>query len=322
MTNASVPSERIETKPSPAPGAGIYVEIRIRGPLDEIWRRTQDPGLHQRWDLRFSEITYIPRSGDQAPQQFNYRTRIGFGISIDGRGESTGDRSAADGARTSALAFWSDDPKSLIREGSGYWRYVPLGDGVRFLTWYDYRTRFGWLGRLIDATVFRPIIGWATAWSFDRLRLWIERGIDPGHAMRQSAAYAIARLAFAFVFIFEGLVPKLLFHHPTELALLVAAGVSSTHATRGVALLGIAEILFGAFIALAWRTRWPLVATIVLMAVALLAVAVTAPGALIAAFNPVTLNAGTGALAAVACLLGNDVPSASRCLRAPPLRVS
>ncbi len=45
--------------------------------------------------------------------------------------------------RRSALRFWSHDPRSLILEGSGYWRYVPSVDGVRFLTSYDYRTRFG-----------------------------------------------------------------------------------------------------------------------------------------------------------------------------------
>jgi hypothetical protein len=52
---------------------------------------------------------------------------------------------------------------SLIREGSGYWKYVPVPDGVRFLTWYDYEVRFGRLGRAVDAAAFRPLIGWATA---------------------------------------------------------------------------------------------------------------------------------------------------------------
>ena len=79
---------------------------------------------------------------------------------------------------------------SLIREGSGYWRYVPTGDGIRFLTWYDYRTRFGPFGRVIDRLIFRPLMGWATAWSFDRLRLWIERGIDPALSMQRSLAHA------------------------------------------------------------------------------------------------------------------------------------
>jgi uncharacterized membrane protein YphA (DoxX/SURF4 family) len=302
--------------------AGIYVEIHIRGDLEEVWRRTQDPALHQRWDLRFSEIAYRPRATDLDPQEFDYRTRIGFGVRIDGRGESRGERSADDGSRTSALKFWSDDPKSLIRDGSGYWRYTPSGDGVRFLTWYDYRTRFGRLGQLIDATAFRPIIGWATAWSFDRLRLWIECGIDPRDAMRRSVACAAARLVVAFVFIYEGLVPKLLYHHTTELALLSAAGVSTPHASGLVTAIGIGEILLGAIIALAWRTRWPLVLTIVLMLVALAGVALTAPSALVSAFNPVTLNLAMAALAAIALLVGGDLPSASRCLRAPPAHES
>ena len=77
-------------------------------------------------------------------------------------------------ARTSALRFGSESPISIIRAGSGYWKYVPTGDGIRFLTAYDYRTRFGIVGRLADRVAFRPLLGWATAWSFDRLRLWLE----------------------------------------------------------------------------------------------------------------------------------------------------
>ena len=150
----------------------IYVEIFIRGSMDELWRKTQEPAVHQRWDLRFSEIKYLPREEGE-PQEFLYSTRIGAGLRIEGAGESTGERDDATGKRTSALKFWSDDPKSLIKEGSGYWQYVPGEGGVRFLTLYDYQARFGTLGKLADL-VFRPLIGWATAWSFDRLRLWIE----------------------------------------------------------------------------------------------------------------------------------------------------
>ncbi|MFN0090888.1 MAG: hypothetical protein ACKVWR_11560 [Acidimicrobiales bacterium] len=42
---------------------------------------------------------------------------------------------------------------------------------MRFLTRYDYRPRWGRLGGLVDRWLFRPVFGWATAWSFDRLRL-------------------------------------------------------------------------------------------------------------------------------------------------------
>jgi hypothetical protein len=175
---------------------GIYVEIPIHASMDELWEKTQNPELHQRWDLRFSQIEYLPRQGEE-PQRFLYRTRVGFGLKIDGQGESIGERDGDGRARTSSLKFWSDDSKSLIKAGSGYWKYVPDGKNPRpgedpstslragwpstigFLTWYDYETRFGALGKLIDRCIFRPLLGWATAWSFDRLRLWIEKGITP-----------------------------------------------------------------------------------------------------------------------------------------------
>ena len=39
----------------------IYVEIDIHGSLDRLWQLTQTPELHQRWDLRFTQISYLPR---------------------------------------------------------------------------------------------------------------------------------------------------------------------------------------------------------------------------------------------------------------------
>ena len=162
----------------------IYVETLIRAPLDEVWEKTQRPDLHERWDLRFTRIEYLPRAREDEPQRFLYATRIGFGVAIEGRGETVGERERPDGSRASALRFWSDDPKSLILRGSGYWRYVPVADGTRFLTRYDYETRFGRAGRVVDRLVFRPLLGWATAWSFDRLRLWVERGIEPERSLR------------------------------------------------------------------------------------------------------------------------------------------
>ncbi len=149
---------------------GIYVETRIRVPLDALWHHTQEPALHVRWDLRFTEIDYLPRPSEDEPQRFRYATRLGFGLAIAGEGESVGQRDLPDGSRSSALKFSSADWRSLIRQGGGYWKYVPTADGCRFLTWYDYQTRFGWAGRLVDRLCFRPLMGWATAWSFDRLR--------------------------------------------------------------------------------------------------------------------------------------------------------
>ena len=160
----------------------IYVEIFIHADLDDVWRVTQTPELHTRWDLRFTDIRYLPRTDPSVPQRFLYETRLGFGLRIQGEGETIATHVGAAGARTSSLRFWSDDPKSLIRVGSGYWQYIPEPGGVRFLTRYQYATRFGLIGRVLNAAVFEPLLGWATAWSFDRLRLWLEDGLDPGVA--------------------------------------------------------------------------------------------------------------------------------------------
>jgi hypothetical protein len=134
------------------------------------------------------------RQRQTAPQQFLYSTRIGFGLGIEGCGESVGTREK-NGERTSALRYWSDDWKSLIREGSGYWKYVPLERGVRFLTRYDYTTRFGPAGAVFDRVVFRPLLGWATAWSFDCLRLSLERGM-PARALVARAARRVRSAAW------------------------------------------------------------------------------------------------------------------------------
>lgn len=298
---------------------GIYVENRLHGDMDELWRKTQEPDQHQRWDLRFSEITYLPRPDNTQPQRFLYATRIGFGLRIHGEGESTGNHESAD-QRVSALRFWSDDPKSLIEEGSGYWKYLQTNDGIRFLTWYDYRTRFGGAGRLFDRAVFRPLIGWATAWSFDRLRLWIEQGIPPAVSLRNSAIHALARLTLASVWLYHGLVPKLILHHPDELAMLTQAGLSAGAAQVAVRLVGGAEVAFGLLLLFGWRSRRLLLANIPLMLLALASVARSSPQYLVAAFNPLTLNLSVIALALAAYLASAALPSARRCLRRPPER--
>ncbi|MEU9369367.1 hypothetical protein AB0D71_32770 [Streptomyces avermitilis] len=172
---------------------GLYIETRIRHDLDDLWTHTQDPARHQRWDLRFTEIDYLAR-GEGEPQRFRYATRVLPFLTIAGTGVSAGERERPDGTRTSALRFASPHPLSLLAEGSGYWRYVPDGDAIRFLTGYDYRPRWGVIGVVADRLLFRPLMGWATAWSFDRLRLWLERGITPERALRRWAAELALRV--------------------------------------------------------------------------------------------------------------------------------
>jgi hypothetical protein len=295
----------------------IYVEILIRAPMEAVWRRTQRPELHARWDLRFSRIEYLPRQSKSEPQRFLYSTRIGLGVPITGEGETVGTLDAVDGSRSSALKFSSDDRRSVIQEGSGYWKYVPTPKGTRFLTSYDYRTRFGHAGRLFDRLFFRPLLGWATAWSFDRLRLWLEDGIDPSLALRGTLVHGLARLGLAVVFAYQGLVPKLLGPQADEVIILRDVGVPAGSIGAAVAALGVAEVLFALTLVVLWRNSWPPRLVLVAMLLATIGVAAGSPRYLGAAFNPLSLNLAVACLAGIDLLVLKGVPSAGRCRRRP-----
>jgi hypothetical protein len=295
----------------------IYVEILIRAPLEEVWEKTQRPELHQRWDLRFTGIDYLPRPNDDAPQDFRYSTRIGFGLGIEGYGQTLGERVRPDGSRVSSLRFWSDQRISLIKEGSGYWRYVPTSDGVRFLTWYDYRVRFGAPGRLIDAAVFRPLVGWATAWSFDRLRRWIEEETPPEALARQGLLHCGSRAALAVCWVYQGLVPKLIAPDSGEKDIL-----SRLRGARGrerglLSIIGLGEVGLGAA-QLSPRAMWPIRLTLVALPVLAAGALRSQPGVFIKPFNPASLTVSMGALAAVALGTRSGTPSARACLRKQP----
>lgn len=154
-------------------GAGIYVETVIRANLDRVWELTQNTELHPRWDLRFSSITPIADLASGG-YRFRYERRMPL-HTIVGTGTSIGER-VGSASRTSALRFTTTDPLSPLGDGRGYWRYLQGEGSVTFLTGYDYEP--GW-GRLIDRVILRRVIGWMTAWSFDRLRIWAETGVEP-----------------------------------------------------------------------------------------------------------------------------------------------
>ncbi len=110
------------------------------------------------------------------------------------------------------------------------------------------------------------------------------------------------RAVLALLWIYQGLVPKLLGPHADELAMNLALGVSATTAWQISMVAGVTEIAIGLCVWLV-RSAWPLWLTGVLMAGLLGYVALFAPQFLSAAFNPVTINLAMAGLAWMVLLL-------------------
>ena len=311
MTSDGAPASQARRAAPP-----IYVEIRIRGDFEDLWKRTQNPDLHERWDLRFTKIDYLSRDDDTAPQRFRYSRRFGP-VTISGVGETVGERRRADGAATSALRFWSDDPRSLIKSGSGYWRYVPTEDGIRFLTRYDYDVRWGAVGRLFDRLLWRPLMGWGTAWSFDRLRLWVEEGIEPEASLGSAVTADLPRISLGLAWLYQGLVPKLLDKRSGEVELVEASGAFPGRERAVVTVGGITETAFGAYMR-ARRRRWPFAANLVILPLLAGGAFRSRPDSFTKAFNPVAVTVAMMGLAAIGYLADPKAPTAARCLREPP----
>lgn len=292
----------------------IYVETLMKAPMDTLWIYTQIPDKHQEWDLRFTEIIYLPKENEKDPQRFLYKTNIGFGLSISGEGESFGNKEK-DGVRTSSLKFSSSQPLSLISEGAGFWRYEPVDDCIRFLTRYDYKTRFGVIGSWIDQFIFRPIMGWATAWSFDCLRLWLEQGIHPRVSIRRSIMNVVFTLSLFVIWVYQGLVPKLLVPDSGEMEMLQHVPLLGQYGRPILILLGLGEIAFGLLLlCLRGKRRrvWHKINIVVLVLLGLSAL--SHPAVYVEPFNPFTLNLAMIALS-ISSLNADEVPSAGRCLR-------
>ena len=100
----------------------------------------------------------------------------------------------------------------------------------------------------------------------------------------------LARYTLGFIFIYHGLVPKILFLSQTELA------INQAHAFLGVApehislLGGVAEIVLGLLIVLYRRAIWPVSVAILALLLLLLDIMIMMPQLLVEAFNPVTIN--------------------------------
>jgi hypothetical protein len=149
-----------QTPPPP-----VHVAVRLRAPLAEVWRITQDHRLHPAWDHRFTTITMLSEPITTGTCM-RYDKRVA-GMVVRGFGRYKLHRPMAQ----STFEFWSDDRWSPIRRGVGLWRYVQALDGsVEFRTSYSYDVRWGVVGRVLDRVILRRWFQRETERSFARLR--------------------------------------------------------------------------------------------------------------------------------------------------------
>ncbi len=299
----------------PMPAKSIYVEIEIEDTIEKVWEYSQDPKLHEQWDLRFTSITYNDKLPDDDVQTFTYSTKLMPGVQVTGWGESKGTHEKASGEKTSSLHFGTEQMISPIAEGKGYWKYIPHEKGTTFLTQYDYQVRFGILGRLVDQ-LFRPLMGWGTALSFDVLKRWIEVGESPKTQYRRFFSFYAICFLFAFVWLYQGLVPKVLTQQPLEIQMLLELSpLNYAQASTAIIWVGIAEILF----AICWLVpklqKRLLQLQVVIFPFLTLSAILAEPAVAIAPFNVITLNVTLWIVSIVGLLLHEQLPTAKSCKR-------
>lgn len=146
----------------------IVVEAIIPAPVEVVWERTQTPELHTLWDIRFTHIAYLDEKDARGFQLMDYRTDVVFGIEVAGIGRYLQNTPP----HHSTFEFESADWKSIITLGRGIWIYEPCREGTYFKTVYDYGVRYGFVGRWLDALVFRNLLRLSTEWGFETLRQW------------------------------------------------------------------------------------------------------------------------------------------------------
>ncbi|HFK1455891.1 TPA: DoxX-like family protein [Bacillus cereus] len=292
----------------------IYVSAEMNTTMEKLWEYTQEPHIHTEWDARFTEISYLKKQEGE-PQKFLYKTKIGFGLEIAGEGESIGEIRKETGERISSLKFWTDNTLSLIQIGRGYWKYTPCKEHIHFETQYDYDTRYGRIGSVIDFYMFRPLLGWATAWSFDALKLWLEKGLHPRLLIRKTMTYWLVCFLFAFVWMYQGIFPKIIFSHPEEMKMLSASIDSTGNSIAILKVIGMLEIIFG----IIWIFPVPKQKLFILHIFMLIALTIVAGFTNIVSFtepfNPITLNVLLMGVSIVGYINSFDLPSAKNCKR-------
>jgi hypothetical protein len=154
---------------------------------------------------------------------------------------------------------------------------------------------------------------YATSWSFDCLKNWIEKGLHPKQAIKAQVTVLLASVTLAVVWVYQGLLPKILFPDTGELALLRKSELFVGAETTVLPLVGLAEILFGLIILFVQNKiiHFFNIALLLLLSVAAIlsdASIFTLP------FNPFSLNISLIMISIIAIVNFKYLPKASNCI--------
>jgi len=108
-----------------------------------------------------------------------------------------------------------------------------------------------------------------------------------------------SRLSVAFIWIYQGVIPKLVFKHPDEIQLIVSGGIGHAEAVNMLPYIGWGEVGFGILLLVMYKHVWPVLLSAFVMLPATFGVAFISPEFLVAAFNPLSLNFGVLALSVI-----------------------
>ena len=109
----------------------------------------------------------------------------------------------------------------------------------------------------------------------------------------------ICRWSLAFIWIYQGLVPKWFGPHADELAMNMALGLDAHQAVLLAYTGGSLEVILGFALAIGFRKRWPYVVSATVIGLLTLFTVVVTPEYLGAAFNSVAVNLAIAALSAI-----------------------
>ncbi|MDP2226492.1 MAG: DoxX-like family protein [Moraxellaceae bacterium] len=109
----------------------------------------------------------------------------------------------------------------------------------------------------------------------------------------------ICRFTLAFIWMYQGIVPKWLGPHADELAINMATGATLEQAVQISRVGGTLEVMFGVLVFVAWRKPWVFALSALGIALLHAVVVVFQPALQLAAFNPVIINAAIMALSLI-----------------------